>query len=224
MSEAPSYRPRLRLTAIALATVLVTVLSGCTSESASDLPMPDVVWDNGEPTGDLWDSPWARAYVEGSIRLNLAYLYGDYSDAELVSTVGYDRAVNEAQVEAKTRFSGLPLEKLYLDLSSQYAFYGTILAIDEAADQGSARVQACVLGTRGGEPVPMSVDWIITKDAEGRFVTDREAGTRLEGGCSEAETIIARWAEPIDLESITRDTVKMPLPRDYYVDLGVISE
>lgn len=224
MSRTQPHRPLLRVAAFAVSTALATMLSGCTSESASDLPAPNVVWDHGEPSGDLWDSPWAQAYIDARVQATLARVYGDYSDPATVEALGYDSAVIEASILADTRFTGLPNQVEYTDLLAEYAFYGTILDIEEAPDGRSARLDVCRLGMWMRDPVPSAEWWEISKNPDGSYSTEHQWGVFGPGDCPATPPWVARWEEPIDLDSITRETVKMPLPRDYYVDLGVISE
>lgn len=205
--------------------VLVGALSSCTTnEKASSLPMPSLIWEPGQPTGVPWNSPWAQAYLNASTQLTLAQVYGDFSDPATVTALGYDSAVSEAADPNELRFSGLPNETTIAELRAEYAFYGTILSIDEAPDGNSAVVDACYMSLQGGKPQLFSMDWTISKDPAGRYSAEHEGGVLRTGECPETPPWVARWSSPIDLDSITRDRVKMPLPREYYVKLGVISE
>lgn len=224
MSSMGWLRQFRTVAALGIATASVAALSGCTTATASELPMPDVVWEGGEPSGDVWDSHWAQAYIEASMQTSLARVYGDYSDPSTVAALGYEGAVKEASILSDVRFSGLPLDRQYFGLLAEYAFYGTILDIEESSDGNSARIQACELGVRGHDATPFSMEWIITLHPSGGYSTEHEWGVNSLGDCPSTPPWTARWAEPIDLDSITRDSMKMPLPRDYYVDLGVISQ
>ncbi|MCB2413340.1 hypothetical protein LGT39_10840 [Demequina sp. TTPB684] len=208
----------------AVCVIALSLLLGGCSETASDLERPDVVWAEGEPTGGVWDSEWAQAYIDATIQRNLAAVYADVSDPDTVAALGYDGATAEAYALKQQRFSGALVDTRATELDAEFAFYGNILAIEESPDGNSAVVEGCYSAVRGGQQVLYALDWTITKHPDGRYSTEHEWGVTGYGECFNAEPVIARWAEPIDLDSITRDTVKEPLPREYYIDLGVISE
>jgi len=213
---------------IAPSVVLVGVmaLAGCSSPEASNLPTPAAVWGDGEPTGPEWNSEWATAYKEAVIQLSAARAYGDFSDPDLIAALGYDEAQVKAMTSAEDRFEQNSSEYSFYELDGTFAFWGGVVEVDESADGTSATVYACEPSIRGGTELVPAVDTaVVTRTAGGGLNVDSNAHEGVHpNNCADATIWVAKWAEPIDIDNVGRDTVKMPLPREYYVKLGVISE
>ena len=201
----------------------LTLASCASSDSASDLPEPSIVWERGEPTGGLWRTEWGAPLLEAEAQLQLAGAFGDYSDPDFIAAFGYDSAVGIAEANATRRFGSDNNQLFLYGDDGTWAFYGGILAIDDVPVEGAAVIHACHGSMRDGEPQFDSVDWKITKLSDGSYIADPELGS-LNDECADVDPWIGAWAEPIDILDVGRDEVKMPLPREYYVDLGVISE
>ena len=213
-----------RLLVAGCASLLLASLGGCTQRvEASNLKTPDILWADGEPSGQFWDTEWAAAYREATTQRALADAYGDYSDPDLIAAVGYDSALAGAESNADRRFGSVANQHRQYDPQAIYAYFGTILSLTESADGKSAVVGACAPRYEGSEIVPMAIDWLITKNTDGSFYASLQFGS-TGNECHDAHVWIGAWAEAIDIENVGRDEVKMPLPRDYYVKLGVISE
>ena len=208
---------------LALVTLTALALAGCAkSAEASSLPTPAVVWEKGEPTGAEWDSEWATAYRDAEIQLSAANVFADFSDPDLVEAVGYDQAEAEARTTAKNRFES---RREFYEYQGTYAFWGAIVGVDEAADGQSAWVSACYYAPGRDDRVDSYVaSALVTRNADGSHSFDRDTARAHPGGCEDAKKWVARWATPIDIDNVGRDSVRMPLPREYYVKLGVISE
>ncbi len=204
--------------------LLVASLSGCTQPAeASNLQTPAIVWENGEPSGPFWDTEWAAAYREATKQTALAHAYGDYSDPDYVAAVGYDNAYAVAKANSTFRFRDFNNNRRSFGATGTWAFYGTILDIEESPDELTAVVRACNAQNGMVGYSARNLDWTITKSADGSHTASHLAG-HLNDECLEAAMWIGVWAPPIDIENVGRDKVKMPLPREYYVKLGVIDE
>ena len=203
----------------------VLTLAGCSHDAkASNLEPPAIVWEDGEPTGEFWDSEWADAYLEAQIQMSAARAYADFSDPDLIASFGYDTAWGYAAASQDRRFGDKNNVNAAYGPDARWAFYGAILGIEEAPDGASAVVHACRAGYELGDFVPMVAYWTLGKNADGAFYVIDTDGRVDDPSCRNTKIWIGAWAEPIDLFDVGRDTVKMPLPRDYYIDLGVISE
>ena len=208
----------------ALIALTVLALAGCSHDAkASDLEPPVIVWEDGEPTGEFWDSEWANAYLEAEIQMSAARAYADFSDPDLIAAFGYDNAWATAESSRDRRFGDENNVNATYGPDARWAYYGAILDIVESPDGSSATVYACHAGHEILDIVPMNGDWTFTKDADGTHFESYTNGGRDEE-CRNTKIWIGAWAEPIDLFDVGRDTVKMPLPRQYYIDLGVITQ
>lgn len=203
--------------------VVVVALSGCSSPEATELPTPDVVWEEGAPTGSVWESEWASAYMEAKIHLAAANAYGDYSDPALIAALGYDSVVAEASIAEDTRFEPDSSQRSFYERDATFAYRSTIVAIKESADGSSAHIQGCATTRQGNDLIGVAEDWTISKVGDGSYRAERNPQGTAQG-CGDATLWVGTWAQPIDFENVGRDSVKMPLPREYYVDLGVIPE
>lgn len=222
--HASNRRPRSRWS-LALTTALFAgLVASCTGpEEATDLPEPSIVWENGEPTGELWDTEWGAPFVEARIQLQLAGAFGDYSDPDFIAAFGYDSAIGIADANEARRFGSDNSQLFQYGDNGTWAFYDGILAIDDVHGEDAVVIHACHGSMRDGEPQFGSVDWTITKLPDGSYVVDPGLGS-LNDECADVDPWIGAWAEPIDILDVGRDEVKMPLPREYYVERGVISE
>jgi len=217
-----------------LIALAVLALAGCSheSEEASDLTIPEVVWVGGEPTGPEWQSEWAAAYLTARTQRVAARAYGDFSDPDLVAALSYDRAWGEASAARDERFDPSSDQRPFFELDGVYAYWGAITRIDEAADGDSAILYTCyAVRDNDGELTPYPTDYEITRHDDGTYAVDRNDGLenadstyKAAEACTDAKIWVAKWATPIDIDDVGRDTVKMPLPREYYIDLGVITQ
>jgi len=217
---------RRAVAGLALGALAALALAGCAkSAEASSLPTPAVVWEKGEPTGPEWGSEWATAYKEAVIQLSAARAYADFSDPDLVAALGYDEAQVAATDAARDRFDSKSEGYAFEKLRGTYAFWGGIVKVDESADGSSATVYGCEAAIRshvGLVPTPDTA--VVTRTSDGGFAVEWASDLNHPNTCNAATIWVATWAAPIDLTDVGRSSVKKPLPRDYYVKLGVISK
>ncbi len=216
----PSRRARvISLLAISLA----FLLAGC-SESASHLEERSVVWPDGKPSGPLEDSEWGQVYRHAEIEMSLATGNGDFSDPDLIAAVGYDLA---HEVAWASRALDPQLESARPDRVLRYTSYasiGTIIKIEEHPDTNSATVVVCGgwgLGLNGARSGLYT--WTFARTPSGAIEAFDEFTSDWET-CSSVVPRLGLWAEPFDVADFDHTKVKMPLPREYYVKLGVIDE
>lgn len=222
--HASNRRPRSRWSLALTTALLAGLVASCAGpEEATDLPEPSIVWENGEPTGGLWDTDWRTPFLAASVQLQLADAYGDYSDPDFIAAVGYDFAARIANVSAGFRFGSDNNQLFLYGDDGTWAFYGGVLGFEVEPGDEAVLIHACHGSIRDDEPQFDSVDWTITKLPDGSYLADYSLGS-LNDECADVDPWIGAWAEPIDILDVGRDEVKMPLPREYYVDLGVISE
>lgn len=203
------------------------MLAGCSeTQEASDLPTPEVVWVNGEPGDGWWDSEWADAYVNAAIQRSAARAYGDFSDPDYIAAAGYDRVKYEASLAKDIRFAGASDERLEYEFNGVFAFWGNITHVRESDDGDSAWVYGCTAQiSSGGRAFSVAEQLLVTRISDGVYRVGSSSVVDPVGEiCDQDNVVVAEWADPIDLEDVGRDSVKMPLPREYYVELGVIDE
>lgn len=225
----PSLR-RVAVTVASTALALVS-LSGCTQpapEEASVLTMPDTVWSNRAPQGEADTSEWADALRQRTRIENLAFILGDYSDPELIHELGYDDALAAATHTQKARFDepnvwgGMDKE---IAMAKATASILEVLSVTPSSSGDSAHVEVCLafFGYTTEKFDAGVVPYEITRLGDERYEIER-GSLSFDPTCSPAQLPHEVWAVPFDPENVGRDTVKMPLPREYYIDLGVISE
>ncbi|WP_226264641.1 hypothetical protein [Demequina sp. TTPB684] len=207
------------------------LLAGC-SPSASDLEPPDIVWPGGIPSGPLEDSEWGQAYRNAEIQLSTAQAFGDFSDPDLIAAVGYDYADTAAWASSIAEFDIASESQESIDSYTAFASKGVIIDILEQPDGQSAEVLVCggwnstATGVR-----TLLYAWTLTREANGSITAGYQIGDvgHYEddpGGprCRHEVSQPGLWVEPFDPKDIDLKNIKEPLPREYYIDLGVISE
>ena len=99
-AEPPAGKVRgaCRIGAVAaLATLTLISLAGCSSSpEPSNLETPDVVWPDGDPFGGFEDDPAVQAIAMFFTDVAIATNARDFSDPDLVNSIGVDRAQNYA--------------------------------------------------------------------------------------------------------------------------------
>ncbi len=225
----PSLR-RVAVTVASTALALVS-LSGCippAPEEASVLTMPDTVWSNRAPQGEADTSEWANALRQRTRIENLAFILGDYSDPELIHELGYDDALAAATHTQQSRFDdpsvwgGMDKE---IAMAKTTASVLEVLSVTASPGGDSASVEVCLafFGNTTEKFDAGLVPYEITRLGDERYEIER-GSLSFDPKCSPAQVPHEIWAVPFDPDDVGRDTVKMPLSRQYYIDLGVISE
>lgn len=214
------------------ATVLVVAsLSACSgptpAEEASTLTVPATVWSDGAPQGEADTSEWADALRRRSRIENLAFILGDYSSPGVIHELGYDNALYDATIAQESRFEdpGVWGDRKALTMARSTASLLEVLAVTPSPDGKSAQVEVC-WGFPGAAADKFDAGlrtYEITR-LEGDRYEITHGSVTFDPTCSPAQIPHEIWAVPFDPDHVGRDEVKMPLPRDYYVDLGVISE
>ena len=92
-------RSRLRLgTSIAMLALAALSVTGCsTGPDPSDLATPEVVWPSGEPSGLFEDTEWVKAFRAEQVAEAVAWNAMDFSDKNLVESLGYQAAKDYAE-------------------------------------------------------------------------------------------------------------------------------
>lgn len=219
-------RMRHRHAAAVLVVAGVVVLSGCTAQEASDLPESKAVWPNGVPSGELSTSDEVIAVREAQEQLNNAIAFADFSDPALIAAVGYDEAQAWADWLHDERFADHPgpaqlsvMEKA----SIQVSFFEPLDAVP--AENGGVLVHGCGKGSYALSFDVTYETWLVTTRGAGEFSARMlDANSSDTHGCEDVTIRAAMRDVPIALNDVGRDSVKMPLPREYYVELGVIDE
>lgn len=230
---------------LGLALVAFTALgtSGCSKAEpveASVWDMPQVVWDGGSaPSGGAEDSPWAKEFREVQLIDSYAWATVDTSYPEYVKRFGYDEAVklgedfghgigNLSDYDSKT---GEYVADAPVRSDAQRML---VTKVTEDPDGRSAVIEDCyVIYTTGSfhEEVICSAARLTHND-DGTISLEGVLSSELPDPAESAtpateptvaEIPTARWATPITAPTLPGE-VKMPLPRDYYVKLGVISK
>ncbi|WP_291379898.1 hypothetical protein [Demequina sp.] len=231
-TDGTSIRPATTGHSWAVAALLSTLLLAGCSASASDLEPPDIVWPDGMPSGPLEDSQWGQAYRNAEIQLSTAQAFGDFSDPDLIAAVGYDYADRAAWASSIAEFDIDTASQESIDSYTAFASKGVIIDILEQPDGQSAEVLVCGGWNSSATGVrTLLYVWTLTRKANGSITADYQIGDvdHYEddpGGprCRHEVSQPGLWVEPFDPEDIDLTDIKAPLPRDYYVDLGVISE
>jgi len=208
-----------------VATLLSTLLLAACSPSASNLKTPNIIWPDGAPSGPLEDSDWGQAYRHIEIELSTAQAFGDFSDPDLIAAVGYDLAERYANNWSAFGFDPETTDRNQIEAITTYASKSIIADIEEQTDGRSAEVSVCGgwFTTIDGAD-HLIYEWEFARSDDGHItVTDVWLNTDRET-CSVLVPQPGLWAEPFDSADIDPPSVKKPLPRDYYIDLGVISE
>ncbi len=214
------------------------MLGGCTAgapeveQTATNLNLPGVVWDNHPPTGEAENTQWAKEYRAQRIAEAAAYAYGDYSDPDLIAVIGYERAVEIAEwnQEHTPPHVSRDVDGTYRDdapvrIRPQWE---AIVEVVEHGDGTSATVVKCQL-LWFGENYESQHDCqrvIMERDSNGVLIYGPAPGTSDRDNAdlplpASDDFPRAYWSEPIEAPTLP-DRIKMPLPRSYYVDLGVI--
>lgn len=228
---------------IALVGLTVLAVSGCSKPEpveASVWDIPEVAWDGGAaPSGGAEDSPWAKELRELDLMRSYAGARKDASYAEYVQKFGYDAAVKDADsmTEGYDSFDDRDPETgdYVLDAPARWAAQRELItSVTEDPDGRSAIIENCyVIYSVGSfhEEVICSAARLTHND-DGTISLEGVLSSELPAGADPAtpadeptvdEIPTARWATPITAPTLPGE-VKKPLPRDYYVKLGVISK
>lgn len=224
---------------LALALLAILALSGCTKAEpveASVWAMPDVVWDGGAtPSGGAEDSPWAKEFRTNQLLTAYVWATVDTSYPEFVKQFGYDEAVNLGE-----RFGdGTGNLHYYDSTTGEYQadapatwdaqrLLVTRVTVDPGGDSAVIEYSFVKYSQHFDESVKSTIGGLTHND-DGTISLDGVLLSELPDGFEFAEDPpiedipTARWATPITKPTLGGE-VKMPLPRDYYVKLGVISE
>jgi hypothetical protein len=218
-------RRRSRLAEVAAlgAVALSLLLSSC-SQTASDLDRPETVWPEGKPSSTLEDSEWGQVYRRAEFELSLARAHGDFSDPDLIAAIGYDLADRVARGSRNYEPDLSSGNQKVIESYTTYAHTSTLVTIEEGPGADSATGVAC----GGWDGVPedaqsLTYTWTFTRSPSDFLTASYRVGSDIKV-CGDIELQPGLWKEPFDPANIDPDSVKMPLPREYYIDLGVISE
>lgn len=135
-----------RLAAVVTASVLLTGCSG--GEPPSELPVPDVTWPDGAPSGEIEDSRWVQIVREAEVLSSVAWNNLDYSDPALINAWGYETVLEVLHDYAELRF--VPAAYDTEDQARSLLDWGpNPLIILDVADEGdSGVVTACAVAGR----------------------------------------------------------------------------
>lgn len=211
---------------LALIVVAALAMAGCSSPEASSLQISEVTWPDGEPHSDLSTSDEAVAIRTSQEQLYNAIAYADFSDPALIAARGYDDAQSWAEWVKDERFSAAPLPKVVSEMEKAAVLVSFFEPLDmERNADGGMIVHGCGRGFYASSGSVTYETWLVTTTGEGtrsaRMLDSDSSDTR---GCEDVTIPAAERVVPINLNDVGRKSVKIPLPRDYYVKLGVISK
>ena len=165
--------------------VVGIALMGCTP--GPGVEAPEVVWQDGAPSGELEESPWVQAVRASDLALNTAWVTRDYTAKELKETTDalvpqqlYNAQIGEARREEFGVFPG-PTPMIPL-------------AVDEEGDT-QAVVRVCV-----------ATNWFLTADQPDvpeNLVGEVKEYRVNEGGGHRRASGGAPTAEECDLDGVS---------------------
>jgi len=207
-------RARDRIVAGMTGASLLIALTGCTptAPSTSGQPFPDVVWVDGEPSGEFEQDAWVQAARSALTALAVAQNRNDFELPELVESTTYEvrsaawRGARD-RVEAGERTDVHPGPQ---PLEPQ--------SVEVSADGRSASVQACVAldwsspqGTPPDSFDTAGAEYRLERTEDGRTVLDAIVGLpNLD--CATADPAVGLF-DPAPKESSVTDVDQIVRPQ-----------
>lgn len=88
----------------------VTIIAGCSADEPRELPVPEVIWSDGAPSGELESSSWVAKVRAAETLSSVAWNNLDYSDPDLVAAWGYGTVTDLLVPSAELRLDNLRAE------------------------------------------------------------------------------------------------------------------
>lgn len=181
-------------------------LAACTSTTAA---APTVVWDGGEPSGDLEADPWVQTVRASDLALSIAGVTHDYTAADLSSSTARTTITQAANAQRSAadsgRFYTFPGPTPMLALSVTETADGATVTMCQAQDWYLDDQQSAVPDPPEGRVAEFAVTTAEdgTRQAEGSVVHQEE--------CDLSDAHIGTFdPQPDPTATYTADDVKGP--------------